>query len=128
MQLITFPISREEPYEDRQEIVSNLQEALIFLLLNETAQFTFVGLTDATDLSQQLKLEKLYGSFESATEEALKAFQRASELEELGIVDEWTAFSLNAILLRWVLSCNPLQRQDGRLLQRQLAAEKEARL
>src|SRR4051812_30766871 len=127
MQPITFPVSREEPHENWREVVTNLHQAILFLLLNEPAQFTFAGSDNAIDLSQQLRQEYAEGVYGTATEEALKAFQRTSELDEIGTVDELTAFSMNMVLLRWVLSCGPFERLEARLDQEKESATSKGR-
>src|SRR5882724_11095062 len=112
MHPITSSSSGDRPHKDGLEAVSNLQEALVFLLLKDPAQFVFSDAVDVLKLGQQVEREAALGTFGSATTEVLKGFQRASELEDSGEVDEWTAYSMNAVLLRWVFTYNPFQRFD----------------
>ena len=84
----------------------------MFLLLKDPAQFVLSGAVDPLALYHEIEREASLMTFGSATTEALKAFQRASELEDSGEVDELTAFSLNAVLLRWMFSYHPHQRFD----------------
>ncbi len=89
------PISAPISSQANAESISNLQEALLFILRTPTLE---LSAEDAGALRQRVGEDRALGSFGHATEKLLRMFQARRQLPEAPSVDERCAEALNEVL------------------------------
>lgn len=99
MQVIVAPINREQPNDNRAQVVGNLQEALLFLLRKRVFR---IPDQDAAAYEEGLLREQRDQSFSDFTQKVVGLFQQQFrdrfQLQVSGTVDGPTAEALNTLL------------------------------
>src|SRR5262245_40865501 len=99
MQIIVAPIDRQEPANNRVEVVHNLQDALLLLLRQHVLQ---VSAQDFAFYEQGLVREQAQQVFNDITERVVAVlqgqFRDRFQLQVNGRVDGSTADALNSLL------------------------------